>query len=52
MKHRAGFSQRGSNAAEIAAECEAIKQALAGEPPHSVLSIMCSIRSMKPWAGL
>lgn len=35
----ADFSHRGSNADEIVAECEAIRQALAGEPPHSVLSI-------------
>ncbi len=35
----ADFSHRGSNAAEIAAECEAIKQELAGQPPHSILSI-------------
>lgn len=35
----ADFSQRGSNAAEIQAECEAIKQVLANEPLHSVLSV-------------
>jgi len=35
----ANFSHRGSNSAEIAAECEAIKQELAGRPAHSVLSI-------------
>lgn len=35
----ADFSRRGSNAAEIAAECEAIKRELAGRPEHSVLSI-------------
>lgn len=35
----ADFSHRGSNAAEIAAECEAIKQELAEQPLHSILSI-------------
>lgn len=35
----ADFSQRGSNAEEIATECQAIRQALAGLPPHSVRSV-------------
>lgn len=35
----ADFSHRGNNAAEIATECEAIKQELAGQPPHSILSV-------------
>ncbi len=35
----ADFSNRGSNAEEIAAECDAIKQALAGQPLHSVRAV-------------
>lgn len=35
----ADFSHRGSNADEIAAECQAIRQELRGRPPHSVRSV-------------
>ncbi len=35
----ADFSHQGSNAANIGAECEAIKEALSNEPLHSVASI-------------
>ncbi len=35
----ADFSQLGNDAAKVAAECEAIKLALAAQPPHSVLSL-------------
>lgn len=35
----ADFSHHGSDAAAIAAECDAIRQELHGRPPHSVRSV-------------